>query len=166
MSDMFAGRNNAYRVQIGNVNDTGTENYHDYAGTAGESHTKVLHIQSHGFSGVPAIGAHAMALALGSRRDVVALLGGEHQSFKPKGLGAGNTAFYNADGTIMKMIGKNITLDGADTWTMTIGGVVFKFSSAGLEVTGGDIKHNGKSVGSTHTHTGVQAGASKTGEPS
>jgi hypothetical protein len=49
--------------------------------------------------------------------------------------------------------------------TLTAGGVTLKVSSAGVEITGGQVKHDGKDIGKTHKHSGVQAGAAQTGVP-
>lgn len=38
--------------------------------------------------------------------------------------------------------------------------------TGGLEMNGGSVTHDGKNIGSTHTHTGVQSGGSATGAPS
>lgn len=34
-----------------------------------------------------------------------------------------------------------------------------------VDITGGSLTHNGKNIGSTHSHSGVQAGGSNTGAP-
>ncbi len=49
--------------------------------------------------------------------------------------------------------------------TLTIGGVTFTFSGAGLSIDGGEIKHNGTDVGDTHKHSGVMSGPAQTGTP-
>lgn len=50
----------------------------------------------------------------------------------------------------------NFTMGGSGS-TATITGNV--------AINGGSLTHNGKNVGSTHTHSGVQSGGSSTGEP-
>ena len=59
---------------------------------------------------------------------------------------------------------------GNVTWsdsaiTITVGGVTAVLSGAGLEVTGGDVVHDGKSIGATHKHLDVMPGSAKTGVP-
>lgn len=49
--------------------------------------------------------------------------------------------------------------------TQTAGGVTTVLSSSGWETTGGTMKHDGKNVGSSHTHGGVEAGSGQTAGP-
>lgn len=51
------------------------------------------------------------------------------------------------------------------TLTVTAGGTTWTFAGAGLQQTGGDVTHDGKSIGSSHTHTGVEPGGGQTGTP-
>ena len=48
---------------------------------------------------------------------------------------------------------------------IVIAGVTYAFSGSGLDVQGGKITHDGKDVGSDHTHSGVQPGSGNTGAP-
>jgi len=51
------------------------------------------------------------------------------------------------------------------TLTITCGGVVAKLSAAGFEVTGGQVRHDGKNIGKDHKHNGVEVGGGNTGDP-
>lgn len=53
----------------------------------------------------------------------------------------------------------------ADSLTATIGGVTFKVSTQGVEITGGHVKHDGKDIGATHRHGGVDRGGADTDPP-
>ncbi|MCW2319187.1 hypothetical protein M2322_004756 [Rhodoblastus acidophilus] len=57
-----------------------------------------------------------------------------------------------------------ITNDGKSI-TKVIKGVTYVFSASGLDVKGGKITHDGKDIGSDHTHEGVEPGAGKSGPP-
>jgi hypothetical protein len=46
-----------------------------------------------------------------------------------------------------------------------VGGVEWSLTSAGLEQTGGMVKHNGINIGDTHTHKDVQPGGGNSGAP-
>lgn len=48
---------------------------------------------------------------------------------------------------------------------LTVGGVTYTLTAAGLDVSGGYIKHNGKAIDDTHEHTGVVIGGDLTGPP-
>lgn len=49
--------------------------------------------------------------------------------------------------------------------TLTIAGVTFQFSGDGFVQTGGKQEHDGKNVGSSHTHGGVERGGANTNPP-
>lgn len=46
-----------------------------------------------------------------------------------------------------------------------IGGVTVEISSGGVAITGGQVTHNGKNIGSTHIHGGVVSGGDLTDVP-
>lgn len=62
-------------------------------------------------------------------------------------------------------VGDSTIVTDADTITLTAGGVTLKVSSAGVEITGGQVTHNGKNIGATHIHTNVATGAGVSGPP-
>lgn len=57
-----------------------------------------------------------------------------------------------------------ITL-GAGGITFTVGGVSLALTGGGVSIDGGEVTHNGKNIGSTHEHGGVEAGGAKTSGP-
>lgn len=52
-----------------------------------------------------------------------------------------------------------------EAYVRTIKGVAYSFSASGLDVKGGKVTHDGKDIGSDHTHSGVQPGGGNTGTP-
>lgn len=52
-----------------------------------------------------------------------------------------------------------------DSLTAAIGGVTFKVSAQGVEITGGHVRHDGKDIGATHRHGGVDRGGADTDPP-
>lgn len=164
MEDYFTHRNSSARFEFGDVDDSGPESYAGVKGLIGEEFEKVLRIQPHGFSSVPIKGAHGLGIGLGGKRDVLALLGGEHVDKRPKNLGVGNTAIYNADGTIMKIVGKDVSMDAAGNVTYTVKSVTFKCGGETLTFDASGLKHNGHDIGRTHLHKNA-GGAGLSGEP-
>lgn len=60
----------------------------------------------------------------------------------------------------------NVTLTLAEDYLeIAVGGVRFKVDGANVEITGGEVRHNGKNIGDSHTHSGVRSGPSVTGTP-
>ncbi|MBP0440686.1 baseplate assembly protein [Tianweitania sediminis] len=53
--------------------------------------------------------------------------------------------------------------DGA--LVITVGGVTFNLSGAGLSITGGRVEHDGKNIGSNHVHSGILRGGANTDPP-
>lgn len=162
MDDWHSGRNSAHRFTVSKVDDSGTENYLNLSGIPGYKPTKVMHVQPFGLSSPPPSGSHLIGLHLGHSAEKMVAFGGEHSDHKPKSIGAGNVALYNADGTIMKMIGKNAEYVGS-SFTFKCGGVTMVLNSDGLTITSGQVKHNDKNIGSDHYHT--NSGGSGNGGP-
>lgn len=99
-------------------------------------------------------------------------LGFQDSTTRPQKIGAGNSALYNADGSIWKMVGKNPTFACAETCTLTAksfvfkcGGVTWTLDGGGLRQTGGKVTHNGHDIGDTHQHKNTQPGAGLSGVP-
>lgn len=68
-------------------------------------------------------------------------------------------------GTFSTAIGGTTIEADKDRIKLTAGGVSLEISAAGVEITGGDVTHDGKPVGKTHRHTQVQAGGAVSGPP-
>ena len=64
----------------------------------------------------------------------------------------------------------NLTVDGLLTYKGGMNGSTGSGAAAtitgAVNITGSSLTHNGKNIGSTHTHTGVQSGGGTTGVPS
>lgn len=57
--------------------------------------------------------------------------------------------------------GSILSFDGSGFY-FTIGGVSVAITAAGIEITGGEVRHNGLNIGSTHTHGGIVPGGGNT----
>jgi phage baseplate assembly protein V len=157
--DYYSGRNNSARFEMNEFFEDKGVSYAKVRGLDGETFDRVMRIQQHGFASVPAKGSHALGVAMGGRRDSLMLLGGEHAKHRPRNLGDGNTALYNADGTIWKMVGETANLTAKKSVSIESKGMKFKcgnctmtFDEDGLHITGGTIRHDGHDIGKTHLH--------------
>lgn len=54
---------------------------------------------------------------------------------------------------------------GGSSLALTVAGVTLTVTASGLDIAGGQVTHNGKNIGDTHTHGGVAAGAANTDIP-
>lgn len=70
----------------------------------------------------------------------------------------------NGGAVVLDLGSVNVTLT-ASSVAVVVGGVTFEISGGGVAITGGAVTHNGKNIGSTHTHTAVAAGVATSGPP-
>lgn len=83
----------------------------------------------------------------------------------PMGFSDGNPSPSGDGGQNVITFGAaTITLAGTGL-TISVGGVTMNISAAGIAITGGTVTHNGKNIGSTHTHGGVMTGPANTSVP-
>lgn len=132
-----------------------------------DGYTEIHRIEPHGFASQPVKGAKALLIAPNDEDDQAYVLGGEHPSHRPSGIPNGGAALYDAQGNIIKVVmGDGIVVDVAGSaFTITKGGVSLKISADGFDFTGGTVKHNGKNIGDTHTHSDVEHGSDQSGAP-
>ena len=179
MPDNFTN-NGAVRVLLNKVDDSSTEQYTSAAGFEDETWAKVMRIQPHGFSSHPVKDSHALGVAIGGRRDMLLLLGGEHPDHRPKNLDPGDVKLYNStSGTSVHLKGADVAVAASGKMDVTVptithtassitfkcGGTTVVIDAGGVTVTGGKVKHDGKNIGSTHRHTDVLSGPGNTGLP-
>lgn len=69
-----------------------------------------------------------------------------------------------ADQNVLSFGSVTVTL-AEDSLEVSVGGVRFKVDGANVEITGGEIRHNGRNIGDSHIHNGVSSGPSVTGTP-
>jgi len=156
------------RVVLKNVSDSGEAQTASVEVADGIWRNDVEIMQPYGLAGsTPEDGATAIALAVGGDEGDLVLLPASNPSKRMGGLKAGEVGMYDQSGNrIILGSGGIISLFAATAFHITIGGVSVVISEAGLEVTGGDVIHNGKNIGAMHKHSGVETGNSETGEPS
>ena len=166
--DYYSQRNSAARFLLQKLDDKGKQQYAKVDGLTDETFERVMRVQPHGFTSHPPAGSHMLGIALGGKRDTLALLGGEHPDKRHRNVGEGNTAIYNADGTIAKHVGKDYSVDAEGNMTFTsktvkfkCGGVTVTISGDGVKVEGGKVQHDDKNIGKTHKHEDDGAGVPK-----
>lgn len=159
------------RATIKSVNDKTKLRQLDVEALQGEQLPAVEHFEGYGFTSVPVASDDSgkaeaiVAFVGGSRSHPVVVAWGDRRS-RPTGLAPGDSVIYHKNGSKVHLSSDGIAIETAgNPATFTAGGVTMKFSSTGLEITGGTIKHNGKDIGDTHSHTGVMPGPANTGPP-
>lgn len=153
------------RVTLSEVDDSGAQQKMKLRGYAGEELDEVVRAQPFGFSSNPPAGAEGILVQLGGRADRAMVIGVEHPDHRPKAGKAGASIQYDAHGNSILCDEDGVTVTGAVKITLKVGGTTFAISDGAVDIQGGTLKHNGKNIGSTHTHSGVQSGPSNTGAP-
>jgi phage gp45-like len=86
-------------------------------GFAGDAFEEVHRVEPHGFASHPVKGGIATVLSARGGRDSAYAFGGENPELRPKGddLTAGGTAIYDADGNIVSIVGRALTIRHSGT---------------------------------------------------
>lgn len=156
------------RIELDGVNvEDGGQQMVSGRGFFRDGYTRIHRVEPHGFASQPIKGAKAILISPNGDDDQSYVLGGEHPSHRPSGIPNGGMAIYDAHGNIIKAVmGDGIVVDVAGSaYTITKGGVSLKVSADGVDITGGTVKHNGKNIGDTHTHSDVERGSEQSGAP-
>lgn len=145
--DMHIGRSVIRRVEVVEVDDTGTQQLITAKGLAGEQFKTAYRAQMHGSSGVPPAGSEGYVLFSQGRPDQAFLLGVEHKDHRPRGMAAGDKVIYDAHGNIVSLVQGEIRIKCPK--------IVFECN---LEITGnitqtGDFAQDGVHTDSNGPHT-------------
>ena len=157
----------ARRVVLKNVDDSGETQTASMEVADGILRDKVEIMHPYGFtSAVPEDGALGIAIAIGGDEGDQVLLPVANPSTRMGGLKAGDVGISNAHGDKMVLTaGGDLNITSGASVTIVVGGVTFKISAGGVEITGGQVTHNGKNIGFDHVHKGVEPGGALTQEP-
>lgn len=125
---------------------------------AGEVKDAVEHLEPYGFTSNPHPGAEGVAMFPGGDRSHGVVVVIADRRFRLQGLKAGEVALFTDEGDKIHFErGRKITMETA---TLTIN------ASTAVDINSPSFKHNGKNVGDTHIHGGVQSGGGSTSTPS
>ena len=166
------------RGTIVKVNDDPKMQEVDFHGLHDETKTGVERFQNYGFSSVPlppsmddkGVMRHAEAIVLSGsgNRSHPLVMGVDDRRHRPKGGKPGEVGLYDDQKQTVTLTRDGIVISGGASnkpINVMVGGVTFKISSAGVDVTGGYFKVNGHRVDETHKHIGVQPGGGTSGVP-
>lgn len=114
----------------------------------------------------PETGKSSIPLKKGQVVGVVNPTGDPRQGFLIRGgySEANPSPNDNMDANVFDDAGVRISVSGG-VLRIAAGGVTVVISGDGLVVSGGMVQHDGKNIGSTHTHGGVLPGGANTSEP-
>lgn len=154
------------RAVLGLVNDATRLQAVQVQVRADEVRDEAEHFQHYGFTSVPLPGAEGVALAVGGSTDHIVVLNIDDRRYRARGLAAGEVCLYTRWGDRIVLRESGIEIEHTSQVTITAPLVQI---NGNLQVTGqvqatGDVTGEGTSL-HTHTHGGVQAGGSTTGQP-
>ncbi len=130
----------------------------------GETRTRVELMLPMGMSAVPDAGADVLVLEVGGRDHLVALQA-DDAGLRTIGLGAGDFAFRDKRGQQVVMNGEGVTVSGAIKLTIVSAGDIEITAGGAITLASTSLTHNGKNIGETHVHGGVDPGGSNTTGP-
>ena len=138
-------------------------------GPQGETLKRVHRLQPFGFHSSVPKGAHGLGVQFGGGPDggrrLNMVLGLEDPSSRPRKREPGSTALYDANGSMISLVQSEMRVVHAKSFTVVVGGVSLTITKDGVTIKGGKVTHEGKDIGATHRHGGVQSGASNTDVP-
>lgn len=157
-----------FRAEHVDADDRGDLQTVTLLGQHGETLKKVHRVQPFGFhSNIPK-GSHGFGLQFGdgqSGRLLNAYLGGEHEKHRPRDREVGSTILYDQNGSAISLVEKEMRYVHAKQAVHVVGGCTLTHTKDGFAFKGGRVTHDGRSIGSDHTHEGVQGGAGRSGAP-
>lgn len=114
----------------------------------------------------PEDGAMAIALAMGGDQGDISIISISNPSKRLGKLPKGASGPYNEHGDrVLVLPDGTVEVRAATALDVKIGGVTFRVSAAGVDITGGYVKHNGVNIGDTHRHKDTMPGAGNSGIP-
>lgn len=72
---------------------------------------------------------------------------------------------FDDAGVRLSIAGGVLRIEADAAFEVVIGGTTHRITSAGIATAGGRIEHDGRNIGSTHRHGGVEPGSGDTAEP-
>lgn len=118
-------------------------------------------------SHVPADGSLAVVLAIGGDQGDLVVMNVSNPSKRLGKLPEGAVGNYNEHGDrVLVLPDGTVQVAAGKALDVTVGGVKFRVSAEGVDITGGHVRHNGVNIGDTHFHGGVVHGDDDTDVPS
>ncbi|MHC2481348.1 phage baseplate assembly protein domain-containing protein [Rhizobium leguminosarum] len=111
-------------------------------------------------SHVPADGSLAVVLAIGGDQGDLVVMNVSNPSKRLGKLPEGAVGNYNEHGDrVLVLPDGTVQVAAGTALDVSVGGVNFRVSAEGVDITGGHVRHNGVNIGDTHFHGGVVHGS-------
>jgi phage baseplate assembly protein V len=149
------------RGVVRGVDDSGARQRVQVELLKGELRDGVEHMQNYGFTSHPLGGDAAVAFLGGSREQGIALIVDDRRYRIV--LQPGETAIYDDLGNKVELLRDMVRVTAVQK--IQVNAPAAEFNIDELDINGASLKHNGKNIGSTHTHGGVLVGGANTEGP-
>ena len=103
-ADLDISRNMIRRVQVIEVDDSGSQQLVRVTGLQGEEFRFPYRGQYFGATGVPPVGSDGFAMLIGGRPDQAFLIAIEHKDHRLRDMKSGEKAIYDAHGNVVKLL--------------------------------------------------------------
>lgn len=130
----------------------------------GEVRTRVEIMLPMGVSAIPDAGADVLVMQIGGPDHLVALQA-DDASLRAPDLASGDIALRDKRGQQVVMNGQGVTVSGAIKLTIVSAGDIEITAGGAITLASTSLTHNGKNIGETHVHGGVDPGGSNTTGP-
>ena len=139
MSAWFNDFGDPHRPQLhiatlGDLDDSGVQQLASATGFLGQAIGQAVRRQTFGLSSVPPAGAEGILLASGGRSDRGHLLGFEHPDFKPRSTPLGGTVLYDAYGTAVSLVQKNLRVVHASDVQVNVQGTLVRVRKGRVDI--------------------------------
>lgn len=153
-------KNAAFRAEIREILNADGDKLQKVLATGynGEE-LKLLRVQSHGFSSSPPAGSLAAAIAIGGRRDMALLLGGEMPGQRMVKHRGGGLTVYDTGGQYMAFDLDKVSMVTLGPLTMTVSnGKITLESDQGVDIKAPSVSMNGAGLGGGNSVIGGSGG--------
>lgn len=163
------------------ITDSGGRQTAQVEATKGELISGMERMQEYGMSSYPPTeGTDCLVAFLGGIREQGMIIVAENRRFRIKGLEQGEVAIFDDLGNVVhlqreQVLVKAVTkarveapiveVDAQSQAKISSGASSIDITPSGVAINSPRLTHNGRNIGATHTHSGVQIGSGSTGMP-
>ncbi len=169
------------RAVVRMITDSGGRQTAQVEVTKGELISGMERMQNYGMSSFPpAEGTDCLVAFLGGNREQGTIIVAENRKFRIKGLKSGEVAIFDDLGNVVhlqrdqvlvkavtkaKVVAPVIEAEALTQAKISAGQSSIDMTPSGIDILSPRLTHNGKNIGASHTHPGVQIGNANTGMP-
>lgn len=169
------------RAVVRMITDSGGRQTAQVEATKGELISGMERMQEYGMSSYPPTeGTDCLVAFLGGNREQGMIIVAENRQFRIKGLEQGEVAIFDDLGNVIHLQREQVLVkavtkarveapiieaEAASQAKISSGASSIDITPDGVAINSPRLTHNGRNIGASHTHSGVQVGSGNTGMP-